>query len=99
MPAVVRFFSTRNSANSEVVATLISKKAIFLEILELICRWEELSLGYTDSNGHPALREEITKLYETVKAENVLVLVPQEAIQIASRQACVNLSLSVDPRL
>jgi hypothetical protein len=45
-----------------------------------------LSLGYTESDGHPALRKEIAGLYESVRPEEVLVLVPQEAIQIAARQ-------------
>jgi aspartate/methionine/tyrosine aminotransferase len=35
--------------------------------------WEDLSLGYTESWGHPLLREEIATLYETVGPEGVLV--------------------------
>lgn len=35
--------------------------------------WEDLSLGYTESQGHPLLREEIAALYETVQPEGVLV--------------------------
>jgi hypothetical protein len=29
--------------------------------------WENLSLGYTDSAGHPLLRAEIANLYETAR--------------------------------
>jgi aspartate/methionine/tyrosine aminotransferase len=35
--------------------------------------WEDLALGYTESQGHPLLREEIASLYETVPPEGVLV--------------------------
>lgn len=35
--------------------------------------WNDLSLGYTESAGHPLLREEISRLYERPGAEDVLV--------------------------
>lgn len=35
--------------------------------------WEDLALGYTETQGHPLLREEIAALYETVPPEGVLV--------------------------
>ena len=35
--------------------------------------WENLSLGYTESQGHPLLRAEISSLYETVSPDQVLV--------------------------
>ncbi len=35
--------------------------------------WEDLALGYTESQGHPLLREEIAVLYETIPLEGVLV--------------------------
>lgn len=35
--------------------------------------WENLSLGYTDSAGHPLLREEIAGMYRGTSAEDVLV--------------------------
>lgn len=44
--------------------------------------WENLSLGYTESNGSPALREEIAKLYTGIEANGVLVGAPQELILI-----------------
>ncbi|MCB0292782.1 MAG: aspartate aminotransferase, partial [Calditrichaeota bacterium] len=45
--------------------------------------WEELILGYTESQGHPLLREEIAKLYENTSAEDILVAVPEEGIFLA----------------
>jgi len=46
----------------------------------LVGLWENLSLAYTDSLGHPLLREEISDLYESVNQEDILVCVPEEGI-------------------
>jgi aspartate/methionine/tyrosine aminotransferase len=40
--------------------------------------WEGLTLGYTESTGHPLLRREIAALYEGVDAEDVLVFAGAE---------------------
>jgi len=45
--------------------------------------WESLSLGYTDSLGHPLLRNEISGLYQDVSPDDCLVVVPEEGIFIA----------------
>ena len=45
--------------------------------------WNSLRLGYTESPGHPLLRQEISKLYDTVSPEEILVTVPEEGIFIA----------------
>lgn len=42
--------------------------------------WEKLRLAYTESPGHPLLREEISALYTTINTDDVLVMVPEEAI-------------------
>jgi aspartate/methionine/tyrosine aminotransferase len=42
--------------------------------------WGELRLGYTESEGHPLLREAIAELYAGIDAEHTLVLVPEEGI-------------------
>lgn len=48
--------------------------------------WDNLALGYTESEGHPLLREEIARLYENTSAENVLTFAgAEEAIYIAQR--------------
>lgn len=47
---------------------------------DLRARWEDLRLGYTESQGLPELREEIAGLYGTVSADEVLVAAPEEAI-------------------
>jgi len=48
-----------------------------------IDKWNNLKLGYTDSQGLPELRDEISKLYKTISAQQVLVSVPEEGIFIA----------------
>jgi len=46
----------------------------------------DLSLGYTDSRGSPALREAIAECYESVSPEDVVVLgAPIEGIYLAAR--------------
>ncbi|HVN54545.1 MAG TPA: aminotransferase class I/II-fold pyridoxal phosphate-dependent enzyme [Anaerolineaceae bacterium] len=50
---------------------------------ECAALWENLSLGYTESSGHPLLREEISRLYASLRPEDVLVMAPEEGIYIA----------------
>lgn len=45
--------------------------------------WENLTLGYTESLGHPLLRAEISKLYDNINSDDTLVIVPEEGIFIA----------------
>jgi aspartate/methionine/tyrosine aminotransferase len=42
--------------------------------------WEELHLGYTESPGHPQLRQAIAETYSGIRSEEVLVAVPEECI-------------------
>jgi aspartate/methionine/tyrosine aminotransferase len=53
------------------------------EILELVDPetkklWDHLSLGYTESPGHPLLRKEIAKLYSYIDADQVLTFAGAE---------------------
>lgn len=56
-----------------------------LELADNQCRtlWQNLRLGYTESTGHPLLRQEIRQLYANISAEQILVAAPEEAIYIA----------------
>ena len=45
--------------------------------------WESLSLGYTESLGHPLLRERISTLYKSIVPDQVMVAAPEEGIFIA----------------
>jgi aspartate/methionine/tyrosine aminotransferase len=42
--------------------------------------WENLRFSYTESTGHPLLREEISLLYEEINPQDILVCVPEEGI-------------------
>jgi aspartate/methionine/tyrosine aminotransferase len=45
--------------------------------------WDTLRLGYTESQGHPLLRTEVSRLYERIHPGNVLIAAPEELIFIA----------------
>lgn len=47
---------------------------------EMVRLWEGLKLGYTESWGHPLLREEIARLYPRIDETGVLTVVPEEGI-------------------
>ena len=76
-------FSTRYLLSSSDCDGLPQSELIGLADGECRQLWEELKLGYTDSLGHPLLREEIAGLYEGVSRDDVLVIVPEEGIFIA----------------
>lgn len=42
--------------------------------------WETLKLGYTESAGHPLLREAIAKQYSSIDVDDILTVVPEEGI-------------------
>lgn len=45
--------------------------------------WSNLKLGYTDSKGHPLLREEIARLYQKITPQDILAVTPEEGILTA----------------
>ncbi|MEZ4861969.1 MAG: aminotransferase class I/II-fold pyridoxal phosphate-dependent enzyme [Caldilineaceae bacterium] len=45
--------------------------------------WEELTLAYTESQGHPLLRRQIAQHYEKIGAEQIVVAAPEELILVA----------------
>lgn len=48
--------------------------------------WHSLALGYTESPGHPQLRQEIARLYDAVKADGILTFAgAEEGIYCAMR--------------
>jgi aspartate/methionine/tyrosine aminotransferase len=48
--------------------------------------WDELTLGYTETPGHPLLRQEIAGLYESVSPEEVICFAgAEEALYVAQR--------------
>ncbi len=45
--------------------------------------WHSLKLAYTESSGHPVLKDEISKLYTSISSEELNVMVPEEAIFVS----------------
>lgn len=52
--------------------------------------WNNLSLGYPDSPGHPLLRKEIAKLYEPLAGENIIVTVGAEEAIYCTMQTLIS---------
>jgi len=48
--------------------------------------WNELALGYTESQGSPLLRQEVSKMYEKIPAGGVIIGAPQEMILLGLSQ-------------
>ena len=47
---------------------------------ETLHLWENLKLGYTETCGHPLLRESIAEIYQGIDPKDVLEVVPEEGI-------------------
>ncbi len=42
--------------------------------------WDQLALGYTETLGHPMLRQAIAEIYNGIQMEDIVVVVPEEGI-------------------
>lgn len=76
-------FSTKYLLSSSDCDGLLQSDLLAMADDETKKLWDNLTLGYTESLGHPLLREEIAKLYQGVAANDCLVIVPEEGIYIA----------------
>ena len=74
----VRYVLSASDCESMSLAELLEMASPEAALL-----WQGLRLGYTESQGHPRLREEIAAVYESVAPEGVVVAAPEEAIFIA----------------
>lgn len=45
--------------------------------------WNNLKLGYTETQGHPILRQEVSRSYAGILPEHLLIAAPEELIYIA----------------
>jgi aspartate/methionine/tyrosine aminotransferase len=73
-------FSARYLLSSSDCESLSLAELLSMADAEMRDSWEQLKLGYTDSWGHPLLREEIASIYQGVDQHDVLVVVPEEGI-------------------
>lgn len=73
-------FSSRYLLSSSDCESISLSDLLAMADAEMADLWHELKLGYTESWGHPLLREEIANMYQGVAREDVLTLVPEEGI-------------------
>ena len=76
-------FSVKYLLSSSDCDGLVQSELLEMADDETRKMWDELALGYTESLGHPLLREEVAKLYEGISTEDCLVVAPEEGIFIA----------------
>src|SRR5678815_4889109 len=86
--ALERYFALHEFRARRLLSASDCQALRLAEVLALAddeCRrwWEELALGYTESQGHPRLRAEVAALYQHAAAEDVLIAAPEEAIFLA----------------
>ena len=75
-------FSTQYLLSPSDCESITLAELLHMADADNLARWQNLSLGYTESAGHPLLRAEIAKLYTTVPEQNIVVAAPEEAIFI-----------------
>ena len=76
-------FSVKYLLSCSDCEALTRKELLEMALPESLKLWENLKFSYTESPGHPVLREKICSLYETMQPEETLVAVPEEAIFLA----------------
>lgn len=73
-------FTARYLLSSSDCESLPMAELVAMADAEARGLWDSLKLGYTESYGHPLLREAIAGIYSGIGAQNILVSVPEEAI-------------------
>ena len=75
-------FSAKYLLSSSDCEALTQREVLALADEETKSLWNNLKLGYTESQGLPLLREEISNLYQNASIEDILVVAPEEGIFI-----------------
>jgi aspartate/methionine/tyrosine aminotransferase len=76
-------FKVRYLLSASDCESLSLRELLSMADAEGLALWDQLRLGYTESQGHPGLRAEVARLYETLTPDDVLILTPEEGIFIA----------------
>jgi len=86
--ALERYFAKHEFSAPYLLSCSDAESFVLSELLNLADShmrniWNDLSLGYTESHGHPLLLEMIASLYPSLSKDHVLEVVPEEGIFIA----------------
>ncbi len=76
-------FSAKYLLSSSDCDGLLQQEVLRYADAESLALWENLQLGYTESLGNPLLREEVSKLYNSISKDETLIVTPEEGIFIA----------------
>ena len=76
-------FTTRYLLSPSDVEALGMSELLDMADEETRRLWAELRLAYTESPGHPLLRQEVAALYARPGAQGVMVAAPEEAVFVA----------------
>jgi len=74
----VRYLLSASDCEALALAELLE-----LADAEMLGLWRDLTLGYTESAGHPLLRAAAARLYGGIAADELLIAAPEELIFIA----------------
>ncbi len=73
-------FTARYLLSSSDCEALEMSELVEMADEESMRLWNSLKLGYTESQGHPLLREAVSELYDGIEPEDILALIPEEGI-------------------
>ncbi len=83
--ALERFFARHEFSARYLLCSSDCEPLSMAELLDMgdahsLRLWRNLRLGYTETMGHPELRDAVARLYDGGRREDVLVVVPEEGI-------------------
>jgi len=83
-----RYFAQHEFAAKYLLSSSDCDPLKLSEILEMadtesLALWDKLKLAYTESTGHPILKQEISKLHSSIAPDEINVMIPEEGIFIA----------------
>ncbi len=76
-------FSVRHMLSASDCEALSLAELLALADDETRALWQGLKLSYTESQGHPLLRAEVTRLYRGITPDELMIAAPEELIFIA----------------
>ena len=83
--AIERYFAKYEFTAQYLLSSSDCESLSLSEVLEMADPetrrlWDQLELGYTETMGHPMLREAISEIYNGIHTEDIIVVVPEEGI-------------------